>query len=496
MLDSKPFNAVRIQAEECGESMACREWKANGDNYKSVTYASLKKFVTNGATNLAEGLGVAFGERVAILSDNSFKFYVAILSLQCMNAIPVVLPWNFSVLTLNELSNDSNIVLVGRNFLPLAQKMVTSSSNAPRLVAMMSEAPPISTRTSIGFETWNFDKVYLGAEFATPRRHLHHNITEAIVFYTTSFTMRPNAIVLDFSTLNYMCNSSDNQKGDAVLVLTPNYHALHLIEGFLKPIILRSTWCSAVGYDNQNCSSIVCALRPQVVYITSSLAQHWNNKDILHSYKLRLITDGGASTKELAQRIHATRIFAPCNFGIPILESDSPDSSLQVLPQISAFALNDQGYLVVRGYLADDTWTELKTDQFIEVTTHDNKRLLGLEWLCRGDHSIVLSSYEVIPPMPLEVLVEDTLLLDETSATGIVCVGNGREKPYILIEQPVNSTQTMSLQKCIDSRLQVAYKAAKHIQPTVRDALFFETWICSCLIPVSALATRSVSPFA
>lgn len=455
-----------------------------------------------GAQNF-ESLGIKPGERVGLLSKGTLDFFVALVSLQCFGATPVLLNWRQPADNLRGMLDDSDArsLAVGAPFHALGLETARS------LFLSLDDRVPDALQDR--YPRWRWD---------LKQRRLHalgsmaasiNARCEAAVFFTSGSTSRPKPVLHTHATLLWTADNfvvtetkDDSTTRRTTLCFMPNFHVLMSFQNFLLPMA-RGFGASLHGADaTESVTSTMLlaaagALQPMTIDTVPFIMAEWSQLSAAQLEPLQrcaAVRSGGAALPNaVAQRLVDAGITVQTHYG----QTEAPGMQLLSVrgaradelcimsPPWSCVAVDlacddedtaEQGELVIHGcggsspgYLEAGTLRPGRLDSggwhrtgdvFKWTTTRSGKR--GLQHVMRVDDVVVLSTGEQFNPLPFEQRVQEYALKTPTAPAlaGVVVLGKGRPAPIFVVELARSSA----------ARVLTAMQAIELLQPGIDEA--------------------------
>ena len=452
---------------------------------REVSYGEFAEAVASGSRYFREELGVGFEARVALLCKGTVDFYVAVVSLQAAGLTPCFLNWQQPAATLTAMVVDAaaGVVAAGAPFQDLGREVAASSQR--RLLLLDADSDVARQRQ------WSWS---LSRSFSSPRaaeaRPSWSETEEAAVFFTTGSTSRPKPVLHTNETLMWTAENFVFPTKDMVrtLCFMPNFHVLMCFQNFLLPLA-RGVGCCIHGADATESMSAqllllaAAALKPTTVDTVPFILEDWatmTKEELAPLAACAAVRSGGAPlSATVAQHLvcvaglrvqtHYGQTEAP---GMQLLTvPGAAPSELAVFlppwPQVEIRLVADaadeaptpgsaaQGELWIRncggsspGYLEagllvpgsgkkDAGGWHRTGDIFKYETTQSGER--GLRHVSRVDDVLVLSTGEMMNPVPAELALRETLLNAKDDVVSsvvdrIVILGQNRPRPVLVVE--------------------------------------------------------------
>jgi fatty-acyl-CoA synthase len=262
---------------------------ATGRRY---TYAELNARANRLANFMRDRLGVAQGDRVALLAHNSVVYLDLLYGLAKIGAIFAPLNWRLSAPELAYIVNDAGptVLIAGPEFLPTLDAL-RPQIHVPHLVSV--EGAAIAG-------AWSYEAETAQASDAEPERPPLADDDAACLLYTSGTTGRPKGAVIPHRQVLWNCINTVISWGlredDVSPVLTPLFHAGGLF-AFLTPILyVGGRLVLTRQFDPEESLRLIVTERCTVILGVPTLFQVWMNSpqfasDFRH---VRFFISGGA----------------------------------------------------------------------------------------------------------------------------------------------------------------------------------------------------------
>jgi len=229
------------------------------DSVDTVTYAELRDMAERVAAHLA-GLGIARGDRCAILSDNDARWVAAYLGALRLGAVAVPLDTAYQGKQVAALLKDSGarVIFTSERFLEPAREAVASGATPVQIVLLSGSQQGLPSLDDV------VDAVSAGAPApcpATPE-------DTAVMLYTSGTTSDPKGVVLTHGNLIAESESVFERvhvhENDALLGVLPLFHVLSQMASILLPFIVGA---GVVYLESLNTTEVLRALRERGITI-------------------------------------------------------------------------------------------------------------------------------------------------------------------------------------------------------------------------------------
>ncbi len=221
----------------------------NADTGRAITWAELEDLVARTAGALADGLGVAKADRIAVLADNDIRFFVLQFAAMRLGAILVPLNWRLSPAELAVLCKDC-----------APRVLVHDETHAAHALALAGDVGCAAIAWAVGDDGSLDALVEVGRPVSDPAVRSLTDPTH--ILYTSGTTGLPKgalvtAETLTWQTFNVARVDAIAGPGDRLLCPLPLFHAGGL--NTLANPILISGGCVAVPsrFEPQQCLDLL-----------------------------------------------------------------------------------------------------------------------------------------------------------------------------------------------------------------------------------------------
>ena len=236
------------------------------DGLDALTYAELREMAERTAAWLAL-IGIAPGDRCAILSDNHSHWCAAYLGILRRGAVAVPLDTAYKASQVETLLRDSGarVMFTSARFLPVVLEARTAASSDLRIVMLHGEH-----EAGVSFEAMTRGRLPappLPVCPATPS-------DPAVTLYTSGTTSDPKGVVLTHANLiaerTAVFETVKVTEQDCILGVLPLFHALAQMANLLLPL---SVGARVVFLESVNTTELLRALRQRGVTVFACVPQ-------------------------------------------------------------------------------------------------------------------------------------------------------------------------------------------------------------------------------
>lgn len=242
---------------------------------ESVTYGRLREMAGRTAAWLAL-IGVAPGDRCAILADNDARWCAAFLGVLRCGAVAVPLDTHYSADQVRTLLADCSprVIFTSSRYLDTARQAVAGADASIRIVLLAGELPAPGSgpgaKDTVSFEgmvSARMPAPPLPACPATPA-------DPAVILYTSGTTSDPKGVVLTHGNLMAERAAALSvvqvDERDSVLGVLPLFHALALVANLLLPL---SIGARVVFLETLNTAELLRALTERGITVLACVPQ-------------------------------------------------------------------------------------------------------------------------------------------------------------------------------------------------------------------------------
>ena len=434
---------------------------------ESISYQSLNFKVNLAAKHLRKS-GIAPGDLVAILSDNSPDFVVSILALWMIEAIPV--PINIKLST-SEIEEQLKI---------LECKFVLAEYSVKEKISFA------------GINKININLLYLTSDsFDVDFRY--NETRTAIIMFTSGASGKPKAVELSFSNLISSASIGNEYlkqtKEDRWLASLPFYH----IGGF--SIIFRSLMFGTeiILPNNLKLQSIIQTinqLKPTLISLVSSQMSELLKNNIHPDDELRHVLLGGGfiDSNLMSEALHKgwnvskvygstetssfVTVLSPDEFKVKPESVGKPippneiiiyDENRNELPNNTEGEIAIKSPAVMKGYLKDDTATKNKLFNGVYLTGDIGyKDPEGYIHVVNRRSDLIVTGGENVNPAELEEMIMKFSKVKEVCVFGIDDVTWGQKIAAVIVSQTSEKFEIEELEDFLKNKI-ASFKIPKQI---------------------------------
>jgi len=236
------------------------------DGLDRLTYAELREMAERTAAWLAL-IGIAPGDRCAILSDNHSHWCAAYLGVLRRGAVAVPLDTAYKTSQVETLLRDSGarVMFTSPRFLPVVLEARTAASSDLRIVMLHGDH-----EAGVSFEAMARGRVPAPPLPPCPAQAAD----PAVILYTSGTTSDPKGVVLTHANLiaerTAVFETVTVSEQDCILGVLPLFHALAQMANLLLPL---SVGARVVFLESVNTTELLRALRERSVTVFACVPQ-------------------------------------------------------------------------------------------------------------------------------------------------------------------------------------------------------------------------------
>jgi len=434
---------------------------------ESISYQSLNFKVNLAAKHLRKS-GIAPGDLVAILSDNSPDFVVSILALWMIEAIPV--PINIKLST-SEIEEQLKI---------LECKFVLAEYSVKEKISFA------------GINKININLLYLTSDsFDVDFRY--NETKTAIIMFTSGASGKPKAVELSFSNLIQSAKIGNKYlkqtKEDRWLASLPFYH----IGGFsiiFRALIFGTEIILPNNLKLQSIIQTINQLKPTLISLVSSQMSELLKNNIHPDDELRHVLLGGGfiDSNLMREALHKgwnvskvygstetssfVTVLSPDEFKVKPESVGKPippneiiiyDENRNELPNNTEGEIAIKSPAVMKGYLKDDTATKNKLFNGVYLTGDIGyKDPEGYIHVVNRRSDLIVTGGENVNPAELEEMIMKFSKVKEVCVFGIDDVTWGQKIAAVIVSQTSEKFEIEELEDFLKNKI-ASFKIPKQI---------------------------------
>src|SRR3990172_8482575 len=434
---------------------------------ESISYQSLNFKVNLAAKHLRKS-GIAPGDLVAILSDNSPDFVVSILALWMIEAIPV--PINIK-LSASEIGEQLKI---------LECKFVLAEYSLKEKISFA------------GINKININLLYLTSDsFDVDFRY--NETKTAIIMFTSGASGKPKAVELSFSNLIQSAKIGNKYlkqtKEDRWLASLPFYH----IGGFsiiFRALIFGTEIILPNNLKLQSIIQTINQLKPTLISLVSSQMSELLKNNIHPDDELSHVLLGGGfiDSNLMSEALHKgwnvskvygstetssfVTVLSPDEFKVKPESVGKPippneiiiyDENRNELPNNTEGEIAIKSPAVMKGYLKDDTATKNKLFNGVYLTGDIGyKDPEGYIHVVNRRSDLIVTGGENVNPAELEEMIMKFSKVKEVCVFGIDDVTWGQKIAAVIVSQTSEKFEIEELEDFLKNKI-ASFKIPKQI---------------------------------
>jgi len=434
---------------------------------ESISYQSLNFKVNLAAKHLRKS-GIAPGDLVAILSDNSPDFVVSILALWMIEAIPV--PINIK-LSASEIEEQLKI---------LECKFVLAEYSLKEKISFA------------GINKININLLYLTSDsFDVDFRY--NETRTAIIMFTSGSSGKPKAVELSFSNLIQSAKIGNKYlkqtKEDRWLASLPFYH----IGGFsiiFRALIFGTEIILPNNLKLQSIIQTINQLKPTLISLVSSQMSELLKNNIHPDDELSHVLLGGGfiDSNLMREALHKgwnvskvygstetssfVTVLSPDEFKVKPESVGKPippneiiiyDENRNELPNNTEGEIAIKSPAVMKGYLKDDTATKNKLFNGVYLTGDIGyKDPEGYIHVVNRRSDLIVTGGENVNPAELEEMIMKFSKVKEVCVFGIDDVTWGQKIAAVIVSQTSEKFEIEELEDFLKNKI-ASFKIPKQI---------------------------------